>query len=106
VEVRRRMVRPVHVDHDPVERGKSRHWTIVRDGPAGLPLRSSTGSLVALLDTALCDAPDERVPSEDAPDERVPSDALLGWRWPLIRIKPCQVRRSWLPLHRNPSRRR
>ena len=34
VEVRRRVIRPVHVDHDPVERRKTRHPAIVRD-PAG-----------------------------------------------------------------------
>jgi hypothetical protein len=34
VEVRRRMIRPIHVDHDPVERGEAGHIVIVDRAPA------------------------------------------------------------------------
>lgn len=44
VEVRRRVIGPVHVDHDPVERRKTRHPSIVRDPAAAKPSRTRTRS--------------------------------------------------------------
>jgi hypothetical protein len=54
VEMRWRVIRAVHVDHDPVERRKAGHLTIVRDGSAevaALPDRSRWDSAVGMAAT-------------------------------------------------------